>query len=63
MKVLSDELQKKRQEKIANFKIDFDHDESYQENITEDINSSSNASENDSAVFVDEFGVNDNTDI
>ena len=60
---MSDELQKKRQEKIANFKINFDQNESYNGNITEDINSSSNVSEKDRAVFVDDFGVNDNTDI
>ena len=63
MKVLNDELQKKRQEKIANFKINFDQAESYDGNITEDIKSSSNVSEKDVAVFVDDFEVNDNTDI
>jgi len=48
---LNDEIEKKRQEKIANFKINFDSDNGFDLPEHTDITSSSQQPENDGAVF------------
>ena len=50
---MSDEIEKKRQEKVANFKINFDESKDFDLPRNEDITSSSQNSEKEGAVFGD----------
>ncbi len=53
---MSDEMEKKRQQKIANFKINFTEDEDIYPPEKQDITSSSQTSESDGAVFGSDTG-------
>ena len=62
---MSDELEKKRQEKVANFKISFSEETEDYSPVSEqgDITSTTPLSENDHAIFADVSEINQNTDI
>jgi len=60
---LSDEIEKKRQQKVANFKINFDENEVFDLPQNEDITSSSQSSESEGAVFGDNSELENVTDI
>ena len=60
---MSDEIEKKRQQKVANFKINFDENEVFDLPQNEDITSSSQSSENEGAVFGDNSELGNVTDI
>ena len=60
---MSDEIEKKRQQKVANFKINFDENEVFDLPQNEDITSSSQSSESEGAVFGDNSELENVTDI
>ena len=60
---MSDEIEKKRQQKVANFKINFDENEVFDLPENQDITSSSQSSENEGAVFGDNSELGNVTDI
>ena len=60
---MSEKKEKKRQQKVANFKINFDENEVFDLPENQDITSSSQSSENEGAVFGDNSELGNVTDI